>query len=77
MDAHAPKPPSFYLVWSPQGTTPPSCRHLSQASADTEAKRLAKTNPGKQFYVLLALTVSEKPEVVTRELDTASALIPF
>lgn len=41
----------FYLVWSPQGNTPPSRRHLTYENANDEAERLANCNPGVFFYV--------------------------
>lgn len=44
------KPP-FYLVWNPAGRSP-QFRHCSIASARTEAERLAKENPGLEFFVL-------------------------
>lgn len=43
---------SFYLVWCPIGKTSPSFRHKYKSEAVEEAKRLAKTNPGSEFFVL-------------------------
>lgn len=44
----------FWMVWSPQGRAP-TFKHTSKDSADTEAARLAKLNPGNQFFVLKAV----------------------
>jgi len=59
----------FFLVWEPQnGYT--KHRHVSQLSATNEAERLAVENPGKEFFVLKALTQSTtKKPVETIELD--------
>lgn len=45
---------SIYYVWCPQGGAP-NRQHDSPSSATTEAKRLAKLNPDKSFYVLRAI----------------------
>lgn len=42
---------TFWLVWNPTGKNP-SYRHPSEASAITEAERLARENPGNTFVVL-------------------------
>lgn len=43
----------FWMVWSPQGH-PPIVRHDHHAKAINEAERLARANPGREFYVLQA-----------------------
>ena len=63
-------PPTFFLVWSPAGRTPPSKRHVTEAAARQEAERLAAENPGSEFYVLQAQSVSAAPRVITTNLDT-------
>lgn len=45
---------TFWMVWCPQGSAP-THRHSSQGSAVTEAERLARTQPGREFYVLQAI----------------------
>lgn len=45
---------TFYMVWSPQGGYP-THKHGSQAGAINEAERLARNNPGREFYILQAL----------------------
>jgi len=59
---------TFYLVWEPQnGYT--KHRHDHRHQAELEAERLAALNPGKDFYVLQALTQSAiKKPVTTIEL---------
>lgn len=43
---------TFYLVWCPQGPTPPSYRHPNEDAARREAARLARGNEGREFHVL-------------------------
>lgn len=51
MDSQVP----FYLVWSPTGSTPPRYCHGTQDAAEAEADRLARANPGKNFFVVAPL----------------------
>lgn len=44
---------AFWMVWSPEGR-PPTHRHESRNLALTEAERLARANPGQEFFVLEA-----------------------
>lgn len=53
----------FWLIWSPQGVTPPSRRHDTPDSAQKEAERLAREAPGKEFYVLAAVGCAKKIDV--------------
>ena len=53
----------FYLVWEPLGGYTRH-RHNNRQEAEYEAVRLAKENPGKEFYVLRALSMSKKEEPV-------------
>ena len=43
----------FWLVWNPARSAP-LMKHPSQESARVEAERLARINPGQQFWVLEA-----------------------
>lgn len=61
----------FWMVVGPDD--PPYVRHLSLESAEQESRMLAETNPGKSFYVLLAISVFCSVAVETRPL-TYSAL---
>lgn len=64
---------AFWMVWSPQGR-PPTHRHESHGSAVTEAERLARTNPGQQFFVLEATDMRELNDMKRVSLDRP---IPF
>lgn len=44
----------FWMVWNPN-RNPPTHRHDTEASAETEAERLAKLNPGEHFIILEAV----------------------
>ncbi|MCE4544622.1 MULTISPECIES: hypothetical protein [unclassified Caballeronia] len=43
---------TFWIVWCPTGTAPPSHRHEHYEQAVREAERLATLAPGKEFYVM-------------------------
>jgi hypothetical protein len=43
--------PPFWVVWSPTGR-PPVYQHETIESAGQEAERMARANPGSEFYVL-------------------------
>lgn len=59
----------FYLVWSPQGASPPRHRHVSHQAAREEAERLARANPGREFFVVLALSRSCTVASITEKLQ--------
>ena len=44
----------FWMVWNPDGRGP-RYEHMSRSNADREAQRLARENPGQEFYVLKAV----------------------
>lgn len=48
---------TFWLVWEPQNGYTKN-RHGYQPDAKIEAERLAERNPGKEYFVLQALTMS-------------------
>lgn len=41
-----------FIVWSPDGDTPPKVQHPSHKSAHHAAHRMAKEHPGQTFYVM-------------------------
>lgn len=43
----------FWIVWNPTGRNP-SYRHAVHANAVSEAERLARANPGHEFFVMRA-----------------------
>lgn len=53
----------FWLVWSPTGKTSPSKRHDLKEEAAAEAERLARANPGAEFYVLEPHACCKKSDV--------------
>lgn len=66
---------TFWVVWQPQSGNP-QYRHPTIESATREAERLADQEPHREFYVLEAVTVSQKVSVVTRRLSDGEEL-PF
>lgn len=70
----------FWMVYSPQGESPPRYRHDTKRMAYDEATRLAGINPGDDFYVLKAVNrlkgvvhINEHPF----DKDDADDGIPF
>lgn len=45
----------FWMVWNPNGRQPRHM-HMNRVAADQEAQRLARENPGEQFFVLKSMT---------------------
>lgn len=58
----------FFLVWTPSNERTPTYRHPSSDAAEKEADRLAKLNPGQDFYVLAAISKSRVYGLVTTQL---------
>lgn len=61
---------TFWIVWSPTGSSPPRCRHADEPSARAEATRLAKLNPGAEFFVLAAIGKAQKVDVAWSAAST-------
>lgn len=60
------KPQPFFLVWCPTRSAP-TVKQPSYGVAESEAKRLARLNPGESFFVLAAVAEAVKIDVgVTR-----------
>lgn len=53
----------FYMVVG--SGNQPKIRHPDKVTAANEAERLAKANPGSEFYVLEAVSVSVANDVTT------------
>lgn len=74
-------PVPFWLVWSPDGFSPPRYRHNSEAAACNEASRLAAENPGKEFFAVRPVSRSvtpRSPMIVTRfDDEPAGDGMPF
>ena len=56
---------NFWIIWSPTGSYPPSKRHYDYGAAKQEAERLAGTVPKAEFFVMRAVSRSQKVSVVT------------
>lgn len=54
------------------GTGPTHTRHSSRGSAETEAVRLARINPGTLFFVMEAVCVFRKTDVEKIEFRQSS-----
>lgn len=70
---------SFFLVWNPEGRNP-RYRHDTLDGATEEATRLAKANPGVEFYVLETIRkvrVVSPVEVTHFALESFDDRIPF
>lgn len=67
-------PSKFWIVYSPQGPTPPRVRHDSRTKAIVAAESMAQSHPGQEFFVMEALTLSKSVTVTTLKLETE---IPF
>lgn len=66
----------FWMVWNKDGVMR-SGRHRFEFDAVSESKRLAKLNPGSEFFVLEATKVSKTTDPVTTEDLTESEDVPF
>ena len=66
----------FFIIWSPQGHTPPRERHDTFLGAQREAERLALAKPGNDFFVMQAhcrVTATRPVEIEHFDVDG----IPF
>jgi hypothetical protein len=58
---------AFYIVFSAQGETPPKVQHETHGAAKFAAERMAKLNPGREFFVMKSVskpfTAAEAPQV--------------
>jgi hypothetical protein len=59
--------PAFWMVYG-NGQSAPTVKHKTLYDASREAERLARTVPGVQFYVLQAMAVAERRDVLFRRL---------
>lgn len=62
--------------WMVQGDGPSNFRHVSKVLAEAEAMRLARQNPGKEFYVMEAIVCHRKIDVERIELRESQSLGP-
>lgn len=69
----APRPVAtapFLVFADAVGFKAPTFKHSTRYAAEAEAQRLAKLNPGVNYYVMgsLSVTSARKPEATTRSL---------
>ncbi|WP_261665259.1 hypothetical protein [Deinococcus sp. Marseille-Q6407] len=60
--------PVQYIIWNPEGKTPPRVRFDDPARARAEAERLAGAHLGQAFYICQLVSVTQTGPVTTREL---------
>lgn len=63
--------------WMVAGDGPTSHRHKTQYDAEQEAKRLARLNPDKWFYVVEAISAHRKNEIESIRLRIDDSELPF
>lgn len=63
MSADTPRP--FWIIWCPDGPTPPRVKYTSEVEAVSVAEKMALRHPGQVFYVLLTVARSVKRDVHT------------
>jgi len=68
--------PPYWLVWR-EGGPGPTYRHPDVVSAENEAKRLARANPGQAFVILCPLSRITCSQFVVETFDPTDDGIPF
>jgi hypothetical protein len=72
------KKDTFFIVSNPAGSRPPRYRHTEFARAKAEAARLARENPGQEFFVMEARLVARVNDpVVIEEFENFEDGMPF
>lgn len=64
-----------FVFWMVKGEGPTNVIHQDLASAEREAHRLARENPGKFFYVLQTIAAHRKLDV--ERIDLTEPEAPF
>ena len=67
---------SFFVVWD-EGLTGSTAKHHDHFTAKSEALRLARLNPGKEYHVLALMGTALKQEADFIESDLETLFIPF
>lgn len=68
--------PPFYLVWCEDGGEPRK-KHKHIGSAEAEAERLARNNPGKSFCVMTCVARFTERRVSVERFNPLASEIPF
>ena len=70
----------FFLVWAEDGGEP-RCKQPDLPTAQREADRLARLNPGDRFFVMIPVCSSRRSDIVRESYDVVSEIgddgIPF
>lgn len=66
----------FWMVFA-EGGGPPTFQHKSYRAAEREADRLANTNPGTAFFVMMPVIRKRRSLVETEVLFDLDDCIPF
>lgn len=66
---------TFWFVWNTNGRNP-TYRHTSEASATSEAERLARLHPGETFVVLESVCARRVDDMLRIEMRQDSE-VPF
>jgi hypothetical protein len=70
-------PDSFFIVWNPKGQRPPTFRHGTFGQASNEATRLARENPGADFFVMVAKRSLKVRDLLVTDFASNDDGIPF
>ena len=59
----------FWIIWSPEGKSPPNVRHTSKAEATEVAESMARQHRSCRFFVMKAESLSMSDGVKTTVLE--------
>ena len=68
--------PPFWLVWAEDGHEPRR-KHPDQQSAEREAERLARMNPGTSFCVMMPIARMTEQRITTERFNVLDMDVPF
>jgi hypothetical protein len=66
----------FWMVYG-NGKSAPAMKHHTFELAKGEAERLARTNPGVEFFVMMPVSASKRVDVETKMLFDLDEMLPF
>lgn len=65
----------LFIIWSPQGMTPPRYTHKGYEEAKRAAISMAQQHPGQEFYMMRAVMMAKVPDpIIIEHFDDG---IPF
>lgn len=59
----------FFIIWNPEGKTPPSVKFTNREDAQKSAEGMARSFRGQEFFVMEARSLSVVDGVKTTELE--------